>query len=45
MIGSSRETVTRLFAEFRRKQFLAVKGSSVWLRDVAALQQIVAHQN
>lgn len=41
MIGSSRETVTRLFAEFRRKELLAVKGSSVWLRNLPALQQMV----
>lgn len=41
MIGSSRETVTRLFAEFRRKQLLTVKGSTVWLRNVPALQQMV----
>ena len=45
MIGSSRETVTRLFAEFRRKQFLTIKGSSVWLRDLPALRQLVAHVN
>ena len=43
MIGSSRETVTRLFSEFRRKQLLTVKGSSVWLRDLPALHQMVAH--
>ena len=43
MIGSSRETVTRLFGEFRQKQLLTVKGSSVWLRDLPALQQIVVH--
>jgi CRP/FNR family transcriptional regulator len=43
MIGSSRETVTRLFAEFRRKQLLVVKGSSVWLRDLSALRHMVAH--
>lgn len=41
MIGSSRETVTRLFAEFRRKQLLAIKGSTVWLRNIPALQQMV----
>jgi CRP/FNR family transcriptional regulator len=43
MIGSSRETVTRLFSDFRRKQLLAVKGSSVWLRDLPALREMVAH--
>ena len=43
MIGSSRETVTRLFAEFRRKQLVAIKGSSVLLRNLPALRQMVAH--
>jgi CRP/FNR family transcriptional regulator, cyclic AMP receptor protein len=40
MIGSSRETVTRLFAEFRRKQFVTIKGPSIWLRDVQALRKM-----
>jgi len=42
MIGSSRETVTRLFSEFRRKELLMVKGSTVWLRDIPALRHMVA---
>jgi len=42
MIGSSRETVTRLFAEFRRKQLIAQKGSGLFLRNIGALQRIVA---
>jgi len=42
MIGSSRETVTRLFAEFKRKQLLTVKGSTLWLRDISALRRMVA---
>jgi len=43
MIGSSRETVTRLFAEFRHKQLVVIKGSSVWLRDLPALRQMLDH--
>lgn len=37
MIGASRETVTRLFADFKRKQLLQVKGSTVIIRNRAAL--------
>lgn len=43
MIGSSRETVTRLFVDLRRKELIAMKGSSLFLRDIAALERIVAH--
>lgn len=41
MIGSSRETVTRLLAEFRRKGLLQVSGSTLILRSRAALEAIV----
>jgi CRP/FNR family transcriptional regulator len=41
MIGSSRETVSRLFADFRRKQWITTKGSSLVLRDVPALQKML----
>ncbi len=40
MIGASRETVTRLFANFKRKQLLQVKGSTVVIRDRAALKSL-----
>jgi len=40
MIGSSRETVTRLFSDFKRKQLLQVKGSTVLIRDVATLRKL-----
>jgi CRP/FNR family transcriptional regulator, cyclic AMP receptor protein len=39
MIGSSRETVTRLFSDFKRKQLLQVKGSSVVIQDIAVLRR------
>ena len=41
MIGSSRETVTRLFAQFRRKRLIATKGSSLALLDVPALERML----
>ena len=41
MIGSSRETVTRLFSEFRRKQLISTNGSTLVLRDVPALQAML----
>ena len=41
MIGSSRETVTRLFSEFRRKQLISTKGSTVVLRDLPALRAML----
>jgi CRP/FNR family cyclic AMP-dependent transcriptional regulator len=41
MIGSSRETVTRLFSDFRRKQLISTKGSTVVLRDVSALRAML----
>lgn len=40
MIGASRETVTRLFAEFKKKQFLQVKGSTLVILDKAALENL-----
>jgi len=39
MIGSSRETVTRLFSDFKRRQLLQVKGSSVLIQDIASLRK------
>src|SRR5215470_2639424 len=41
MIGSSRETVTRLLADFRRKQLVQVVGSTLILRNKADLEAIV----
>lgn len=40
MIGSSRETVTRLFSDFKRKQILQVKGSTVIVRDLTTLRKL-----
>jgi CRP/FNR family transcriptional regulator, cyclic AMP receptor protein len=41
MIGASRETVTRLFADFKKRNFLQVKGSSVTIKDKPGLERLV----
>lgn len=40
MIGSSRETVTRLFSDFKRKGLLQVKGSTVIIQDTSTLRKL-----
>ena len=40
MIGASRETVTRLFSDFKKKQFLQVKGSMVIIKNKADLESL-----
>jgi CRP/FNR family cyclic AMP-dependent transcriptional regulator len=42
MIGSSRETVTRLFADFKKRDLLQVKGSTLLIKDKAGLECMVA---
>ncbi len=41
MIGTTRETVSRLFADFKKKQLVQVKGSTLILRDRSALKKMV----
>jgi CRP/FNR family transcriptional regulator len=41
MIGTTRETVSRLFSEFKKKQLLQVNGSTLVLRNRAALEKMV----
>jgi CRP/FNR family transcriptional regulator len=41
LIGTSRETVTRLLKEFRQKKILSIKGSSLTVHDRAALEALV----
>jgi len=43
MIGTSRETVTRLFAELKKRQILQSKGSTLLIRNTAALRDIANH--
>lgn len=41
MIGASRETVTRLFADFKKRNFLYVKGSNVTIKDKSGLERLL----
>ena len=41
MIGTTRETVSRLFSEFKRKQLLQLKGATLTIRNRPALEKIV----
>jgi CRP/FNR family transcriptional regulator, cyclic AMP receptor protein len=43
MIGTSRETVTRLFAEMKKRQIVQTKGSTLVIRNTAALREIANH--
>lgn len=40
MIGTSRETVSRLFSELKSRQTINLKGSNLIVRDLAALESI-----
>lgn len=42
MIGSSRETVSRAFAAFKKKKLAELKGATLHIRDRAALEAIAA---
>jgi len=42
IIGSSRETVTRLLGDFKNKQIIYVKGSTLIIRNLSALQTMVS---
>ncbi len=41
MIGTTRETVSRLFSEFKKKQLLQLKGSTLVIRNKPALEKMV----
>jgi len=40
LIGASRETVTRIFSEFKHERFIEVKGTSLLLNDRRALEAL-----
>ena len=42
MIGTSRETVTRLFADFKKRQLIQLKGSTLVIRNRSALENLVS---
>jgi CRP/FNR family transcriptional regulator, cyclic AMP receptor protein len=41
MIGSSRETVTRLFGDFKKRQLLQVKGSTLIIKNRSGLESLL----
>jgi CRP/FNR family transcriptional regulator, cyclic AMP receptor protein len=41
MIGTTRETVSRLFSDFKKRQLLQMKGSNLLIRNRSALEKIV----
>jgi CRP/FNR family cyclic AMP-dependent transcriptional regulator len=41
MIGTTRETVSRLFSDFKKRQLLQLKGATLLIRDKGALQRMV----
>ncbi len=43
LIGSTRETVTRILSEFKKNRVLEVAGSSLLIRNRAALENLVQH--
>ena len=40
IIGSTRETVSRLFSEFKKKQLMQLKGATLVIRSRVALEKI-----
>jgi len=43
MIGTSRETVTRLFADLKKRQIIQTKGSTLVIRNKSALKMIASN--
>jgi len=42
MIGASRETVTRLLSDLRKKQLIRLEGSTLVIRNRTALEGLVS---
>jgi CRP-like cAMP-binding protein len=42
MIGSSRETVTRLLSDLKKKELIRLEGSALVIRNKTALEAIAA---
>jgi hypothetical protein len=42
MIGTTRETVTRLLSDFKRKKLISVKGSSLFMLPEAEMREMVS---
>jgi len=43
VIGTSRETVTRIFSDFKKKKLLAVNGATLTVKDKPELERIVSN--
>ena len=43
MIGTSRETVTRLFADLKKRQIIQAKGSTLVVRNKLALKTMATN--
>jgi CRP/FNR family transcriptional regulator, cyclic AMP receptor protein len=43
MIGTSRETVTRLFADLKKRQIIQAKGSTLVVRNKVALKAMATN--
>ena len=41
MIGTTRETVSRLFSDFKKKQLVQIKGSTLVIRNKPGLEKLV----
>ena len=41
LIGSSRETITRALAEFKSRRWISIKGSTMLVKNVDALKDVV----
>jgi len=41
MIGTTRETVSRLFSDFKKKQLVQIKGSMLVIRNKPGLEKLV----
>jgi len=42
MIGSSRETVTRIFSDLKRKQLISLEGSTLIIRNRPGLEELAS---
>lgn len=42
MIGASRETVTRVLGDLRKKELISLKGSTLVIRSRSALEDLVS---
>ena len=41
LIGWTRETVTRLFSQYKKERFIEAKGATVTIRNKAALEKMI----